>query len=385
MLAQSVPDLEFCQRHNGAISAIAARMADISLVLMSVTSNRRQALADTRAMRLALAEARKGLGRTSPNPAVGALVVLAGRILARGHHRGAGLPHAEVEAIRAAGAKRCRGATLYVTLEPCSTHGRTPPCTDAIIAAGFARVVFGATDPNPRHAGRAAKILRVAGIEVTRGVLAEECAALNCAFNHWITTRRPWVIAKCAMSLDGRLTRPPGESTWLTRPAARRHAQKLRARVDAILVGAATIRADNPRLTLRGPAARDGARQPWRVVLTRSGRLPAAANVLTDAHRERTLVFRGKTLRRALADLGAREITSVLIEGGGDVLGQAFDAGLVNEIQFYYAPLLLGGPVAAVAGRGVASNEERLRLEDPVWEQIGPDLCLSGRVVKRAH
>ncbi len=242
-------------------------------MFMPATSRHRQASPDQRFMALALAEARKGLGRTSPNPAVGAVIVRAGRVLARGHHRGAGLPHAEIEAIRAvAGRAGCRGATLYVTLEPCSTHGRTPPCTDAIIAAGFARVVFGATDPNPRHAGRAEKILRAAGIVVTRGVLAKECAALNRAFNHWVTTRRPWVIAKCAMSLDGRLTRRRGESSWLTGPAARRHAQQLRARVDAILVGAATIRADNPRLTVRGPAARDGARQPWRVVLTRSGR-----------------------------------------------------------------------------------------------------------------
>jgi diaminohydroxyphosphoribosylaminopyrimidine deaminase / 5-amino-6-(5-phosphoribosylamino)uracil reductase len=329
-------------------------------------------------MRLALGEARKRLGHTSPNPAVGAVIVQAGRVLARGHHRGAGLPHAEIEAIDAIGRMgRCRGATLYVTLEPCSTQGRTPPCTGAILAAGFARVVFGATDPNPKHAGRAAGILRAAGIAVTGGVLASECSALNRAFNYWITTRKPWVIAKCAMSLDGRLTRRRGESTWLTRPAARRHAQALRARVDAILVGAGTIRADNPRLTVRGIP---GARQPWRVVLTRSGRLPRAARVLTDAHRSRTLVIRGKTLRRALADLGAREITSVMIEGGGDVLGQAFDQRLVNEIQFYFAPLIVGGPVAALAGRGVGSNEARLRLTELAWEKIGPDLCLSAQL-----
>ena len=345
-----------------------------------VEPSARLATIDDRFMKLALAEAKKGIGRTSPNPTVGAVVVRAGRVLARGHHRGAGLPHAEVEAIRAvARPAQCRGATLYVTLEPCSTHGRTPPCTDAIIAAGFARVVFGATDPNPKHAGRASKLLRAAGVVVRSGVRAAECSALNREFAHWITTRRPWVIAKCAMSLDGRLSRRPGESTWLTRPAARRHAQALRARVDAILVGAGTIRADNPRLTVRGMA---GARQPWRVVLTRSGRLPRGSHVLCDAHRARTLIFRGKTLRRVLADLGAREITSVMIEGGGDILGQAFDQRLVDEIQFYYAPLLLGGPVVAVAGRGVGSNDARLRLEDAAWEEIGPDLCLSARLAQ---
>jgi diaminohydroxyphosphoribosylaminopyrimidine deaminase / 5-amino-6-(5-phosphoribosylamino)uracil reductase len=333
---------------------------------------------DERFMRVALGEAKKGEGRTSPNPAVGAVIVRLGRIVARGHHRGAGLAHAEIEAIRAmTRPAQCRGATLYVTLEPCSTHGRTPPCTDAIVGAGFARVVFGATDPNPKHAGRASRILRAAGVEVSSGVLAEKCAAINRAFNHWITTGRPWVIAKCAMSLDGRLTRRPGEASWITRPAARRHAQALRARVDAILVGAATIRADNPRLTVRGIRV---ARQPWRVVLTRSGRVPKNSHVLSDAHRARTLVFRGWRLHRVLVELAARDVTSVMIEGGGDILGQAFDQQLVNEIQFYYAPLLLGGPVAAVGGLGVGSNEDRIRLVEPAWQRIGPDLCLTGRV-----
>lgn len=333
-------------------------------------------------MRSALREAEKGVGRTSPNPAVGAAIVLEGRIIARGFHRGAGHPHAEIEAIRAlTNSRRARGATIFVTLEPCSTHGRTPPCTDAIIAAGFSRVVFGATDPNPKHAGRAGNILRAAGIEVTTGVLATECTALNRAFNHWITTGRPWVVAKFASSLDGRLTRRPDEPQWLTRPAARRHAQQLRARADAILVGAGTIRADNPRLTVRGIP---GARQPWRVVLTRSGRLPAKSHVFTDAHRERTLVFRGRTLRAVLRELGARGVTSVLIEGGGDVLGQAFDQRLVHEVQCYFAPLLLGGPVVAVGGRGVGSNEDRIRVEHPRWERIGPDLCLTGLVAEVA-
>lgn len=337
---------------------------------------------DQRLMRRALAEARKGLGKTSPNPAVGAVIVGTDKILGAGYHRGAGFPHAEIEAIRSvAKSSACRGATIYVTLEPCSTHGRTPPCTDAIIAAGFARVVFGATDPNPKHAGRAVKILREAGIEVTTAVLAAECLALNRAFNHWITTGLPWVIAKFASSLDGRLTRRPDGDPWLTRPAARRHAQRLRARADAILVGAKTVRADNPRLTVRGIP---GARQPWRVVLTRSGRLPSRAHLFSDAHRGRTLVFRGKSLPAVLRELGAREITSVLIEGGGDVLGQAFDQRLVNELQCYFAPLLLGGPVVAVAGRGVGSNDARVRLENPTWEWIGPDLCFTGLVAKPA-
>lgn len=330
-------------------------------------------------MRAALVEAAKGVGRTSPNPAVGAVIVRAGRmIIARGFHRSAGLPHAEIEAMQAVGNyRRCRGATLYVTLEPCSTHGRTPPCTEAIIAAGFHRVVFGATDPNPRHAGRAVKVLRSAGIAVTCGVLVEECTELNRAFNHWMTTGQPWVVAKFATSLDGRLTRRPDEPQWLTHPRARRHAQQLRARVDAILVGAGTIRADDPRLTVRGVP---GARQPWRVVLTRSGRLPTRARIFTDIHRERTLVYRGQSLRAVLRDLGSREMVSVLIEGGGDVLGEAFDQRLVNEVQCYLAPLIVGGPVPAVGGAGVPSNEARIVLEHSCFERVGQDLCLQAVV-----
>ncbi len=329
-------------------------------------------------MRAALVEARKGVGRTSPNPAVGAVIVRAGKIVGRGFHRGAGQAHAEVETIRALRKPGlARGATLYVTLEPCSTHGLTPPCTGAIKAAGFQRVVFGATDPNPRHAGRAKRILRGAGIAVTTGILAEECLELNRAFNHWMTTGQPWVVAKFATSLDGRLTRRPGEPPWLTRPDARRHAQQLRARVDAILVGAGTIRADDPQLTVRGVP---GARQPWRVVLTRSGRLPARARIFTDVHRERTLVYRGQSLSAVLRDLGARQITSVLIEGGGEVLGEAFDNRLVNEVQCYFAPLIVGGPVPAVGGTGVHSNDERIVLEHARFEPVGQDLCLQALV-----
>ena len=209
--------------------------------------------------------------------------------------------------------------------------------------------MIGATDPNPLHGGRGIGELRAAGIEVTAGVLGEECARLNEAFNKWIVTGKPFVIAKCGMSLDGRLTRSPNEERWLTSAAARRHARQLRAEVDAILIGAETLRQDNPRLTTRGIR---NARQPWRVVLSRSGKLPRSAHLFTDRFAKRTLVFRKKSLSQVLADLGRREITSVLIEGGGEVLGQAFDAHLVDRVQFYVAPLLAGGPVVAVAGEG---------------------------------
>jgi diaminohydroxyphosphoribosylaminopyrimidine deaminase/5-amino-6-(5-phosphoribosylamino)uracil reductase len=329
-------------------------------------------------MRAALAEARRGLGHTSPNPAVGAVIVRGGRIIARGYHRRAGLPHAEIEALRALKKPAlAKGATIYVTLEPCSTHGRTPPCVEAIIAAGFRRVVIGTIDPNPAHAGRGVKLLRAAEIEVTTGVLEAECRAANAAFNHWIVTKMPLVIAKAGLSLDGRLTRPPGEGQWLTNAAARADAHRLRAQVDAILIGAETLRRDNPRLTVRGVR---GARQPWRVVVTRSGRLPKDAHLFIDEHRERTLVYRGKSLRAVLRDLGKRQIISVLIEGGGGVLGEAFDRRLVQRVNFYLAPLLCGGPAVVVSGRGVGSTAESAIVRDPVYTKLGDNLRLTGEI-----
>ena len=333
---------------------------------------------DEKFMRAALREAARGLGQTSPNPTVGAVIVRGGRVIARGFHQRAGLPHAEIEALRMLkNPALAGGATIFVTLEPCSTHGRTPPCVEAIIRAGFARVVIGTLDPNPAHAGRGVGLLRAAGIAVTAGVLESECRELNAGFNKWIVTRMPLVIAKTGMSLDGRLTRPPGEGQWLTSTASRADAMRLRAQVDAILIGAQTLRADNPRLTIRGVP---GARQPWRVIVTRSGDLPKDAHIFTDAHRERTLVFRGKSLRAVLRELGRREVTSVLLEGGGRVLGEAFDRRLVDRMQFHVGPLLCGGPVPAVGGRGVGATAEAPLLRNPRYDRIGGDLRLRAEV-----
>lgn len=327
-------------------------------------------------MAVALSEASKGLGQTSPNPAVGAVIVRDGRIVARGYHHGAGLPHAEVEALRAAKSS-VRGATLYVTLEPCSTHGRTPPCVHAIMAAGLSRVVIGAIDPNPKHAGRAVKVLEEAGVAVETGVLQRECEALNREFNKWILSGLPYVYAKAGMSLDGRISRPPGESQWITGPASRAHAQQLRARVDAILIGAETLRRDNPKLTVRGVA---GAKQPWRVVVTRRGPLPSEAHLFTDAFKDKTIVVQGKSLRTVLKELGRRQITSVLIEGGMRVLGQAFDHQLVDAVQFYVAPSLIGGPTTAIGGRGVANVRMAPRVRSATYERIGDDFVVQGEV-----
>jgi diaminohydroxyphosphoribosylaminopyrimidine deaminase/5-amino-6-(5-phosphoribosylamino)uracil reductase len=325
-------------------------------------------------MRAALAQARKGVGNASPNPAVGAVLVLDGRITARGYHRGAGFPHAEIECLAAVRRSSLREATLYVTLEPCSTTGRTPPCTDAIVRYGVGRVVVGAVDVNPLHAGRGIRELTNAGIAVSSGVLAAECTRLNEAFNKWIVTGRPFVIAKCGMSLDGRLTKPSSEGRWLTSAAGRRHAMLLRAQVDAILIGAETLRQDNPRLTTREIS---GAKQPWRVVVTRSGKLPRQAHLFADRFASRTMIYRAKTLSAVLTDLGRKEITSVLVEGGGSVLGQVFDARLVDKVQFYVAPLLTGGPVPAVAGRGANSTVTGARLTNVKFTKIGDDLCVT--------
>ncbi|HYJ03933.1 MAG TPA: bifunctional diaminohydroxyphosphoribosylaminopyrimidine deaminase/5-amino-6-(5-phosphoribosylamino)uracil reductase RibD [Chthoniobacterales bacterium] len=330
---------------------------------------------DERFMRAALREARRSLGQTSPNPAVGAVLVVSDRIVARGHHRRAGAAHAEVECLRQYGKRIPKNATMYVTLEPCSTSGRTGPCTDALIESGLRKIVVGALDPNPRHSGQGIKLLTKPGLQVRTGVLAAECSELNEAFNKWIQTGRPFVIAKCGMSLDGRLTASPSEGRWLTSPASRRHAHRLRAQVDAILVGAETIRTDDPRLTVRGV---QGARQPWRVVLSRSGALPANARILKDRFANRTLVFREIGFDLLLRELGAKEITSVLIEGGGGVLGQALDQRLIDKVQVYIAPILTGGPIVAFGGTGANSTQEAPRLDRVGYERIGEDICITG-------
>ena len=326
----------------------------------------------------ALLEARKGLGKTSPNPAVGAVLVKNGRILARGWHRAAGKPHAEIEALKALGKQSAQGTTLYVTLEPCSTHGRTPPCTEAIIRSGIARVVYGATDPNPRHAGKAGKILRSAGIAVTTGVLEHDCAALNRDWNKWISTGLPWVIAKAGMTLDGRISSPP-ESRWITGEASRRDAMKLRASVQAVLVGGETVRIDNPQLTVRGQRS---FQQPLRAVWTKSGKLPADAKIFCDECKDRTVILKNMSLRSALRELARLGATRVLIEGGGRILGEAFDRGLVDEVCFYLAPILTGGPTPATGARGIGKNEDAIRLRDVSYTKFGHDLRLTAQVEK---
>jgi diaminohydroxyphosphoribosylaminopyrimidine deaminase/5-amino-6-(5-phosphoribosylamino)uracil reductase len=333
-------------------------------------------LQDQHFMRIALAEASKGLGRTAPNPAVGAVLVKGGKVLSKGYHHAAGLPHAEIETLRRVTPEKAAGASLYITLEPCSSHGRTPPCTAAIIAAGISRVVYGATDPDKRHRGKAVTILRKAGIEVIEGVLADQCKALNRHWNHRNAAGMPWVIAKAGLSLDGRIDSPP-DRRWITSAASRREAMKLRTSVEAILVGGGTVRTDNPSLTIRGIKLPKGHSQPWRVVWSQSGRIPKNSELLTDAHRDRTIILKGMTLRAALKELAKRGISSVLIEGGGRTHGEALKGNLVDEVRFFIAPVIQGGKVPAVSG-----SISPAKLTNVTYTKIGSDLMISGIVRK---
>jgi diaminohydroxyphosphoribosylaminopyrimidine deaminase/5-amino-6-(5-phosphoribosylamino)uracil reductase len=405
-------------------------------------------------MRQAVGLARRGCGMTSPNPAVGAVLVRGGKIIGRGWHRRAGEPHAEIEALRDAQkhGHNPRGSTLFVTLEPCCTQGRTPPCTDAIVAAGIKRVIVGTVDPNPKHAGRAFKILRRAGIAVMRWgeatdeprpgsrgrpphqKLANECARLNEAFNHWIVHRTPFVTVKAAMTLDGKIATASGESKWITGEAARACGMKLRQGADAILVGINTILADDPSLTVRsgtpspGSARNEalpqhaeavlGAPRLRRIVLDSRARTPLNAKVVSDkfatlttivvsksapksrvaalskrvsvlvapAARPSTLDSRLSTridLRWLMRELGAENVTSLLIEGGGEVNASFLLGGLAQRVAFFYAPKILGGCDSrkAVAGEGARSLAEVVQLRDVEWQRLGPDWLLTARVI----
>ncbi|TAE78027.1 MAG: bifunctional diaminohydroxyphosphoribosylaminopyrimidine deaminase/5-amino-6-(5-phosphoribosylamino)uracil reductase RibD [Verrucomicrobia bacterium] len=338
---------------------------------------------DQRWMRRALEEARRGVGRTSPNPAVGAVIVKNGTELGAGWHRGAGLPHAEREAMAAVrerhGAEALRGADVYVSLEPCSTHGRTPPCTMGLIEAGVARVIYAAEDPNPSHAGRADRLLEEAGIQVVRNVLAEEARRLIRPFAKVQSSGLPWVILKTAMSLDGRITRPPGEGMWLSGPESRAEVQRIRAEVDAVMTSGETVRRDLPRLDLRDPELAVGRQQPWRVVLTRNpDLLPADAPLFTDTHRARTLVETRDHPEEVLRSLvKERGVSAVLVECGGKLAAVLLEAGLVDEWVGFLAPLLGGGPVPALAGSGLP---EGLRLKDPLFQRFGQDIMLRAEI-----
>jgi diaminohydroxyphosphoribosylaminopyrimidine deaminase/5-amino-6-(5-phosphoribosylamino)uracil reductase len=314
-------------------------------------------------MRIALAEAEKGRGRTHPNPAVGAVVVRGGRAISRGHHQKAGLPHAEVNALRRAG-DRARGADVYVTLEPCNHQGRTPPCTDALIAAGVRRVFFGSPDPNPLVDGHGARRLRRAGIDVRSGVLRAACDASNEPWFKFITTGVPWVVLKAAVTLDGKLATRSGNRRWISSQASRRMVHRWRNELDAVLVGAGTVRADDPALTVRGVP---GGRNPVRVVL---GKVPRSARLLREPGE--TIIEEGP-LRAVLGRLARRGITSLLVEGGAAVHGEFLQAGLWDELRLFVAPKIFGAEALSWAGYAGAPVED-LQLRST--ERVGDDALL---------
>ena len=356
---------------------------------------------DEQHLRRALQLAARGQGYVEPNPMVGCVIASHGRVIGEGYHRRFGGPHAEVDALR-----RCtatpRGATVYVTLEPCCHYGKTPPCTEALIAAEVARVVAPLEDPNPQVAGGGFARLRKAGIRVDVGLLREEAARRNAPFFKLVQQHRPWVILQWAHRLDGKIATRTGESKWITDAVCRAHAHRTRGRVDAIVVGIGTVLCDDPLLTCRAGRPR---RMATRVVLDTDLRMPARSQVVRTARRMPTWVFcsRGASARRAavlekagcvlrrvartrhgvslpavLDTLGRDAMTNVLVEGGGTVLGRFFDERLADELHVYIAPLLIGGRAApgALNAQGVAQVAESLRLSGHATLQRLGDGCL---------
>ena len=344
-------------------------------------------MSDQHYIRVALAEAELGLGQTSPNPSVGAVIVCNGEIIAKGFHAKAGTPHAERVVISVAeqrGFNQWAEATLYVTLEPCSTHGTTGACTTAIIEKGFQRVVYGSVDPNPAHEGHGDQVLKVAGIEVKSRVLEDECDYLIRGFRKAQIDQQPWVIIKSAMGLDGKITRPEGEGQWLTSVESRHEVHQIRAVVDAVITGGNTVRADNPSLTVRLPDRDSDLRQPKRVILTRDPEaLPKESKLMEDA---KTLVFQtmnGDDLKKALSTLVKDHgVNTVLVEAGGELIGAFCDAGLVDEVVIFYAPMVTGGRQQSIAGEGAAQLPDAMKLENIQFTKIGNDVMLRGIVKK---
>jgi len=359
----------------------------------------------------ALALAARGLGRVSPNPLVGAVIVRNGRLAGRGYHQQYGGPHAEVFALKDAGEK-ARGATLYCSLEPCNHHGKTPPCTQALIDAGIVHVVLGARDPNPR-AGGGIERLRAAGIEVTTGILEERCAALNAPFFKTVAEGLPYVTLKWAMTLDGKIATANGDSKWITGEDARDYAHRLRAGHDAVLVGVGTVLADNPKLDVRAKGVEAGRFQPRRVILDSKARTPLNAAlwdvtgagavtilVTPDAPASRVEALRNRgaavlscvscdgriDLREMLRALSGLGVNSVYVEGGSAVLGAFADAKLFDAVRVFIAPKIAGGTgsLLALGGQGVERMAEALQVGDlRLIQNLGGDLLLGAETGRK--
>jgi len=330
-------------------------------------------------MKQAIGLAKRGEGMTRPNPPVGAVLVLEGHAIAEGWHRQAGEDHAERDCLKKLPPMPVHLglATLYVTLEPCSTQGRTPPCTDLIVEKGIGRIVVSVEDLNPKHAGRGLDILREAGVEVVTGICENEGRELIAPFEKFITTGMPYVTLKLASTLDGRIADSRGDSKWITGSEARERVQEMRRRADAIMVGAGTVRADDPSLL---PRPSEG-RKPWRVVVGKN--IPAVSKVLTDEAAERTLVREG-SLKEILKELAGRDVMHVLCEGGGQLAAGLVEEGLVDEFAFFIAPKLMGADGLPNFGKtgGLMADVRNLKFQSV--EQLGEDVLLRA-VVRQNH
>jgi len=358
---------------------------------------------DSEVMQRAITLARRGEGFVEPNPLVGCVIVGEGQVVGEGWHQRFGGPHAEIEALRAAG-ERARGATLYVTLEPCCHHGKTPPCTEAVIAAGIRRVIAAMSDPFPQVAGGGLAQLADAGITVETGLHEAEARALNAPYLKLLATGRPWVIAKWAMTLDGKLATRTGDSQWISSPASRAVVHRLRSRVDAIVVGRGTAERDDPLLTARLENAQPP-RVSTRIVLDSHASLRTDSQLVRTARQYPTLIAAGpdadesrltaagcevlrlgqsapvERLHALLAELGRRRMTNILVEGGSEVLGAFFDAKQIDEVHVFIAPKLIGGAIARspLGGGGIAAVAQALLLKQLLVRELEGDVYVSGR------
>lgn len=357
-------------------------------------------------MKYALRLAVKSRGKTSPNPLVGALVVKSGVIIGKGHHRRAGAPHAEIEALRQAGTK-AHGANLYVTLEPCNHIGRTPPCCDSIISSGISKVIIAAKDTNPITNGRGITRLRRSGIRVTTGLMEAQSRMMNAPFHKTMEKQLPWVVVKMAQSLDGKIATKTGESKWITSALARKHSHSWREKVDAILVGLNTVVEDDPRLSARSSA--NHLKQPIKIIVDSTLRTPKTARCLRGAKSNRVIIATTKKvshqkisafkklgidvyqfpekagkvpLKRLFQKLVREGIQSILIEGGSEVIASAFKEKLVDHVLCFIAPRFIGGKDAlgSIADLGVKRLSQSIRLDNMSVRRFGTDLCIEAKV-----
>ncbi|MBI5968956.1 MAG: bifunctional diaminohydroxyphosphoribosylaminopyrimidine deaminase/5-amino-6-(5-phosphoribosylamino)uracil reductase RibD [Deltaproteobacteria bacterium] len=366
---------------------------------------------DDKYMRLALRLAKKGMGRTSPNPLVGAVVVQGRNILGRGYHRRAGEAHAEILALRQAG-KKARGATLYLNLEPCAHFGKTPPCTEAILNAGIQRVVAGMKDPNPLVSGRGIRQLRRAGVQVDVGILREECQELNAPFGKFITTQKPFVTLKAAISLDGKVATRSGDSRWISSEASRNYVHHLRQVADAVMVGIGTVLKDDPLLTVR-LFGKNPPRHPLRVIVDSRLRIPFHSKLVRTAGQYPTLVAttevassskkkrlakaklevlvmksdaqRRVSLKALMEELARRGVVSILLEGGSTLNASALREKLVDRLLFFVSPKIIGGHRApgVIGGEGILRIEQAESVKIMKIKRLGPDLLIEGALASR--